>query len=125
MLTQTQAVMTQRLSSPDPTQDEHSSQPAWPVDTEVVLSPGSNKVMLTNQHPVVRAVIQDAIDNLRAAMLFTSAFPDVCIALGLIKDSLLNAADHLKPGAKDIYERLQQDEDYMLKITPLVSFLLL
>jgi hypothetical protein len=78
--------------------------------------------MLTSQRPIVRVVIQDAIDNLRAAMLFTNAFPDVCVALGLIKDCLLTAANRLKPGAKDILERLEQDQDYMLKITPLVSF---
>jgi hypothetical protein len=54
--------------------------------------------MLTSQRPIVRAVIQDAIDNLWVAMLFTNAFPDVCVALGLIKDCLLTAANCLKPG---------------------------
>jgi hypothetical protein len=110
--------------------DEYSPQPAWPLDTELVLSPGSNKLMLTSQRPIVRAVIQDAviqdaIDNLWAAMLFTNAFPDVCVALGLIKDCLLTAANRLKPGAKEILERLEQDQDYMLKITPLVIIFLL
>ena len=124
-LTRTQVVAAERLSSPDLTHDEYSLQPAWPVDTELVLSPGSNKVMLTGQRPVVRAVIQDAIDNLHAAMLFTNAFPDVCVALGLIKDCLLTAANCLKPGAKEVYERLEQDEEYMMKIIPLASFLLL
>ncbi|KAN0127722.1 hypothetical protein V8E53_011748, partial [Lactarius tabidus] len=61
----------------------------------------------------------DAIENLRAAMLFNNAFPDICIALGLIKDCLLTAANHLRPGAKEVLERLEQDHDYMLKITPL------
>jgi hypothetical protein len=83
--------------------DEYSPQPAWLLDTELVLSPGSNKLMLTSQRPIIRAVIQDAviqdaIDNLWAAMLFTNAFPDVCVALGLIKDCLLTAANRLKPG---------------------------
>jgi hypothetical protein len=105
--------------------DEYSPQPTWLLDTELVLSPGSNKLMLTSQHPIVRAVIQDAIDNLRVAMLFTNAFPDVCVALGLIKDCLLTAANRLKPGAKEILERLEQDQDYMLKITPLVIIFLL
>ena len=81
--------------------------------------------MLTGQHPIVHTIIQDAIDNLCAAMLFTNAFPDVCVALGLIKDCLLTAANCLKPGAKEVYERLKQDEEYMMKIIPLASFLLL
>jgi hypothetical protein len=78
--------------------------------------------MLTGQRPLVRAVIQDAIENLRAALLFNNAFPDVCLAFTLIKDSLLTSANRLKPGAKNILDRLERDEDYLLKITPLVIF---
>jgi len=79
--------------------------------------------MLTMQRPLVRAVIQEAIENLRAALLFTNAFPDICVALTLIQDCLLNAADHHKPGATDILERLKCDQDYLLKITPVVSLI--
>ena len=93
----------------------------WPVDTDLVYTTGSNKVMLTIQRPLVRAVIQEAIENLRAGLLFTNAFPDVCATLTLIQDCLLTAANHHKPGATDILERLQHDQDYMLKITPVVS----
>ena len=78
--------------------------------------------MLTAQCPLVRTVIQDAIKNLQAALLFNNAFPDVCLAFTLIKDSLLTAANRLKPGGKDILEQLECDKDYLLKIMPLVIF---
>jgi hypothetical protein len=79
--------------------------------------------MLLNQRPIVRAVIQEAIENLRAALLFTNAFPDVCSALTLIKDCLFTAALCLKPGASEVLHRLTNDQDYLLRITPLVSIL--
>lgn len=75
--------------------------------------------MLTIQRPLVRSIIQDAIENLWAALLFNNAFPDVCLALSLIKDCLFTAADLHKPAATDILERLKRDGDYLLKITPL------
>jgi hypothetical protein len=59
---------------------------------------------------------------LRAGLLFSNAFPDVCNALTLIKDCLLTAALRLKPGATEMLERLTHDQDYLLKITPLVRF---
>ena len=93
----------------------------WPVDTELVFAVGSTKLTLLNQRPIVRAVIQEAIDNLRAALMFTNAFPDVCSALTLIKDCLFTAALHLKPGAMEVLDRLTRDNEYLLKITPLVS----
>ena len=95
----------------------------WPADTDLVLAAGSSKLSLLAQRPIVCAVIQEAIDNLRAALVFTNAFPDVCNTLTLIKDCLLDAAVRLKPGATEMLERLKHDQDYVLKITPLVSVL--
>ncbi|KAN0131560.1 hypothetical protein V8E53_010668 [Lactarius tabidus] len=92
---------------------------AWPVHTELVLSSGSDKLKLTNQCLMVRSILQKSIEHLRASMLFTNAFPDVCVALGLIKDCLLTAANELQPGGADILERLTNDLDYLSKITPL------
>lgn len=93
---------------------------AWPVHTELVLASGSDRLKLTNQRPLVRSVLQKAIEHLRATMLFTNAFPDVCVALGLIKDCLLTAANQLQPGSVDILKRLTNDQEYLSKITPLV-----
>ena len=93
----------------------------WPLDTELVYTVGSTKLSLLNQRPIVRAVIQEAIEQLRAALLFANAFLDVCSSLTLIKDCLLNAALNLKPGATEVLDRLTRDQEYLLKITPLVS----
>jgi hypothetical protein len=90
----------------------------WPADTNLVFAVGSTKLMLLNQHPIVCTVIQEAIENLRAALLFTNAFPDICSALTLIKDCLFTAALRLKPGASEVLDRLTHDQDYLLKITP-------
>ncbi|KAN0134201.1 hypothetical protein V8E53_007973 [Lactarius tabidus] len=92
---------------------------AWPVHTELVLSSGSDRLKLTNQRPMVCSVLQKSIKHLRASMLFTNTFPDVCVALGLIKDCLLTAANELQPGGADILKRLTNDLDYLSKITPL------
>jgi hypothetical protein len=36
----------------------------WPSDTELIVVPGTNKVMLTIQCPLLRLVFQDAFENL-------------------------------------------------------------
>jgi hypothetical protein len=82
---------------------------------------GLSKLLLLSQCPIVHAVIQEAIKNLQAALVFTNAFPDICNALTLIKDCLLTAVLHLRPGATEMLERLTHDQEYLLKITPLVS----
>jgi hypothetical protein len=38
--------------------------PLWAADTHLVFNPGSNKVMLTNQLPLICTMIQDAFDSL-------------------------------------------------------------
>ena len=96
--------------------------PFWPTETDLVFASGSNRLKLTSQSPIVRSVIVEGIENLRAAMLFTDAFPDVCSALTLIKDSLLTSASYLLPAAADVLDRLKVDPDYLSKVTLLVSF---
>ena len=117
---QTQDVATENLTD-DATPESVSPHPTWPAHTDLVLHRG--RPLLTNQHPIVRAVITSAIENLWAAMLFNNAFPDVCSALSLIKDCLLTAANRLKPGSASILERLENDATYLLEITPLVSLI--
>ncbi|KAN0137968.1 hypothetical protein V8E53_004452 [Lactarius tabidus] len=92
----------------------------WPIDTDLIFAVGSTKLSLLNQRPIVHTVIQEAIENLRAALLFANAFPDVCSALTLIKDCLFTAALHLKPGATEVLDRLTRDQEYLLKMTPLL-----
>jgi hypothetical protein len=94
---------------------------ALSLDIDLVLTPGSNSLKLNKQHAIVRAVIQASMENLRAALLFTNAFPDSCMAITQVKDCLLTAAKHLdKPGAMDVLNRLLHDEEYLSLISPLV-----
>ncbi|KAF8257046.1 hypothetical protein EI94DRAFT_1819298 [Lactarius quietus] len=92
----------------------------WPVITKLVYSSGTNRLMLTSQRPIIHTVIQEAIDNLWAALLFNTAFPNVCFTLDMIKDCLLNTANHLKPRATEILNQLENDQHYLMKITPLL-----
>jgi hypothetical protein len=87
---------------------------------DIVMPPGSKKVTLTSQRPMLRVVIQDAMENLRADLLFKHAFPDLAVALVTVKDSLLTCAS-CYPGALLIYRHLLFDDQYMAAITPLVS----
>lgn len=95
-------------------------QPAWPVHTKLILSSDSDRLKLTQQRDLVRSVLQKAIEHLQAAMLFMNAFPDVSVALGFIKDCLLNAADQLRPGSAHIIKRLEEDQEYLSKISSVV-----
>lgn len=91
------------------------------LDIDLVLTPGSNSIKLNKQHAIVRAVIQASMENVRAALLFTNAFPDSSMATTQVKDCLLTAAKQLdKPGAMDVLNRLLRDEDYLSSISPLV-----
>ncbi|KAH9004437.1 hypothetical protein EDB86DRAFT_3071917 [Lactarius hatsudake] len=93
--------------------------PAWPAETEIRTIPGSNRVILTIQGTLLRTVIQDAFENLRAAMLFQNAFPDGALTLSFIRDALVTAARQCGPAAASIYTRLLNDTDYFAKIIPL------
>jgi len=89
--------------------------------TDLRFVPGSTRIILTGQRPIVRMVIQEAIDNLRASLLFVDAFPPTSCALKFIQDALITAAESQSPAAADVLKRLQEDEEYMAAMVPLVS----
>ncbi|KAH9169616.1 hypothetical protein EDB89DRAFT_2072734 [Lactarius sanguifluus] len=95
-----------------------SSGVTWPTDTEL-LPPGASKLLLTGQQSLVRNVVQESIENVQASLMFSHAFPDGTLTLTFIKDGLINAAEKHKPGAADIKRRLEQDQDYLTKISQL------
>jgi hypothetical protein len=113
-----------RSSAVDGTLRLESPQYQWPADTNILYGPGSNKIALTCQRPLIRVVIQDAMENVRADLLFKDAYPDPAVALVTIKESLLASASR-HPGASSIRRRLVFDEQYMTAMIPLVSFLTL
>ena len=93
----------------------------WPMATNLIFMPGSNKVMLTVQLPLMRAVIQDAIERTRANILFGNAFPNVFDTLEYIRDALVTAAE-LNDEAVNIHRRLISEHSYFINMSRLVSF---
>jgi len=95
--------------------------PAWPSETDLIFAPGSTKLKLTLQQPLVRVVIQDSIEILRAALLFENAFPSAVLTASFLRDSLSSGAKAHLPGAAAILQRLQSDTVYLAKILLVVS----
>lgn len=93
----------------------------WPEDTDIQFVPGTTRVILTRQGNLLRSVLQDGFENLRASMLFEHAFPDLVLAYSFIRDALITAAARSGPATASIHQRLMNDKDYLKKLTPLVS----
>lgn len=96
------------------------AQATWPSETDLIFLSGSNKVMITVQRPLVRFVIQEAIEGTRSKMMFSNAFPNVFQALELIKDAFITATDHNEK-ALDIHNRIKCDHEYFINMSRLVS----
>jgi len=108
--------------APWPQEDVQTQSPSvWSADTDIQFIPGTNRVILTMQGTLLRSVIQDAFENVRASILFEHVFPDVVLALSFIRDALITAARRCGPATASIYTRLLNDKDYLMKIVPLVS----
>ena len=58
-----QAVNSELVDNTTAPQAEGES--GWPSDTDILFLPGTMKVMLTVQRPLIRLVIQDAIEHVR------------------------------------------------------------
>jgi hypothetical protein len=93
----------------------------WPIDTDLIYLPGSKKVKLTMQMPLVRMVVQDAFENLRASLLFEDAFPDPNVTILFVRKNLIGAARSHLPRVEDIHKRLLCDNEYLNNLSPLVS----
>jgi len=93
----------------------------WPIDTDIIYVAGTTKVMLTVQRPVMRTVIQDAFENVHASLLFNCAFPDASVIPSTIRGALVAAAWSNVPRASNIHTRLLTDEEFLAKMSRLVS----
>lgn len=80
--------------------------------------------MLTGQNPKVHRVVQDAMEIVRAELLFRCAYPDLTYTVVTIRNSLVEAAGRY-PKTAIIRRRLLFEEEYMTKIIPLVSFMII
>ena len=91
-------------ATPGPSED-------WPSETDIIYPTGSNKIMLTVQRPLLKAVFQDAFERIHAAMVFHNAFPNAYQTVEMITESLITAAK-LNDRATNIHNRLIVDGDY-------------
>jgi hypothetical protein len=96
------------------------------TETDLVYTDGSTKnVKLNDQQPLVRTVVQDSIENLRALLLFNDAFPDPVAAFRLAKGALTIAAENREADGVLVLHRLQDDDEYVAKLITLVRQLIL
>jgi hypothetical protein len=93
---------------------------AWPSDTDIQFVPGTTRVILTRQGTLLKSVLQDGFENLRASMLFEHAFPDLVLSHIFVRDALVTAAARSGPATASIHRRLLDDNNYLKKLTPLV-----
>ena len=100
------------------------AQSVWPVETDLLYVSGTCKVILTVQWPIMRTIIQDAFEQVRQELLFTNAFLDAFTAVEFTQYGLLMAAQG-HDRATDIHNRLVSDAEYMSRMVPLVSLLIL
>jgi hypothetical protein len=94
---------------------------AWPVNTDLIYVPGLKKLMLTMQKPLICMVVQDAFKHLRASLLFENAFLDANLTVLFVRKNLIGAARRHLPRVDDIHRRLLCDDDYLEKLSRLVS----
>ena len=96
-----------------------------PADTDLRFPAGKlNKIMLTAQSPPVRLVIQDAMEIVRADLMFRCAYPEATYTIVTIRASLIEAASR-HPNTAGVRRRLMFEEDYLTKMIPLVSYLII
>ncbi|KAH9164868.1 hypothetical protein EDB89DRAFT_1911836 [Lactarius sanguifluus] len=99
---------------------QESSGAPWPADTDLLFATGSSKIKLTLQHPLVRLVLQDAIDHMRAHLVLINAFPDPGATLAFARDSLMTAVEDCQPDTKILCQRFQDDIEYLTRVIPVV-----
>jgi hypothetical protein len=92
----------------------------WLANTEFIYVAGTTRVNLTAQLPVMRTVIQDAFEEVRASMLFNCAFLDASAIPTILKEALIAAALSHVPRSSNIYSRLMMDDEYAAKMSRLV-----
>jgi hypothetical protein len=95
----------------------------WPTDSELLFPNNTGKLRLTFQYDLVCIVIQDSFVNVHTALIFEHTFLDISLSQTFVQDALLLAAKGCMPSATLIHAWLQQDAEYLGKITPLVSLI--
>jgi hypothetical protein len=89
----------------------------WPAETNMDFRDGRTRIRLMSQPTIVRLVLQDAIKNMHAFLLFRHAFPNPDLVVEGAKAALTRAARARFPGVARVHERLLSDEEYILNMT--------
>ena len=58
--------------------------------------------MLTSQHPLIRLIIAELIENVNACLQFENMFLDFTLVITFVKQLLIAAAKAHQPGANRI-----------------------
>ena len=90
-------------------------------DIDLVFLQGSTKLMLTSQQPLIRAIVSDLIETLRAFLLFRNAFPDANVVFSFTREALHLTTEGHRPGGTHVQNRLEDDTEYAAKLISLVS----
>ena len=88
------------------------SQSTWPSETDLFFPQGSNRLSLSFQSPLIRLVVQDAINHVQASLLLDNAFPEGMKKIKLVHGCLLAAAVKHRPSLSAVHGRLLGDSDY-------------
>ena len=84
----------------------HRTQDGAPLSagtsSDLRFVPGTNRILLNSQHPIVNRVIVDAIENIRVSLLFLDAFPDAARAAEFTRDGLLTSVTFGLNGQLDL-----------------------
>ncbi|KAN0109142.1 hypothetical protein V8E52_009573 [Russula decolorans] len=94
-------------------------------DTDLIFIPGTNRLILSAQRPLIRVIIQDTIENLRVYLLFKNAFPRPVQSIKFIRDSIVAAAEKYQPGSSAIVARINANDHYlslMTRLAPNLTF---
>jgi hypothetical protein len=97
------------------------AQATWPTDTDIIYYPGSNRLLFALQGPLLRGVLQDAFEVLRATLLFDDAYPDAIVMPLIVRQSLLAAAEKQHLRAAAVCKRLMDDVEYLTTLINLAS----
>lgn len=96
-----------------------TSVPSWPAITNLCTVPGTNRVTLSVQVPLMRVIIQDTFEHVRAFILFDHAFPDPTLTATVVRNALVSAANSHRPAASCIDNRLRCDDTYLFQMSRL------
>ncbi|KAI9429277.1 hypothetical protein H4582DRAFT_2089597 [Lactarius indigo] len=89
------------------------------ADTDLVFTDGSTKLLLRHQQPVICTIVQKAIENLRATLVFQDAFPDGSVAFAFSRDALSAATVSHQLSGAIVQRRLEADDEYVAKLVSL------